>query len=89
MKRKIITITTIVTLLTTIAGCGNMSLGAGKYTYRKIHVDTPHFAGCLGLDKWYENSIGIEVGVTDYGNLYLSEGMYVLIEDKCPFCENK
>jgi uncharacterized protein YxeA len=88
MKKNIIAIIAIITLITTsIVGCGNMSLGAGKYKYEKIHVDTEHYSGCLPIDKWYENSIGIEVKATNYGHMYLSEGTYILVEDKCPLCD--
>ena len=90
MKKKIITMAMVVTtLLTGITGCGNMSLGIGNYTYRKIHVDTHNYSGCFTVDKWYDNESGIEVSTKETGSLYLAEGMYMLIEDECPFCGDK
>lgn len=87
--KKIISIVLLITALVTIlAGCGNMSLGIGNYTYEQVHVDTYHYSGCFSIVKWYENATGIEVKTKEAGSLYLSEGTYVLIEgDKgCPFC---
>ena len=85
MKKKMITMIMIVAMLMT--GCGNMSLGFGNYTYRKIHVDTYNYSGCFTVDKWYDNSTGIEVKTREVGSMYLAEGMYMLIEDECPFCK--
>lgn len=87
MKKKLIAMIMITTMLMTgITGCGNMSLGIGNYTYRKIHVDTHNYSGCFTVDKWYDNESGIEVSTKEAGSLYLAEGMYMLIEDECPFC---
>ena len=63
-----------------------MSLGPGNYTFKKIHIDTHHYSGCLTVEKWYENDSGIEVKTKEAGALFLSEGQYALIEDECPFC---
>ena len=86
MKKFIAIALVLVMALSMFAGCGNMSVGLGKFTFRKIHVDTHHYSGCLGVEKWYENESGIEVKTKEFGNIYLAEGMYVLIENKCPFC---
>ena len=88
MKKIITMIALVVALGSTIVGCGcgNMSLGMGNYTFRKIHVDTYNYSGCFTVEKWYDNSSGIEVKTKEIGNLYLAEGMYMLIEDECPFC---
>lgn len=86
MKKIIVTIITIAMLITILAGCGNQSLGFGNFTFRKIHVDTYNFSGCFTVVKWYDNSNGIEVETKEAGFLYLAEGMYMLIEDECPFC---
>jgi hypothetical protein len=85
MKKKMISMIMIVAMLMT--GCGNMSLGLGNYSYRKIHVDTYNYSGCFTVDKWYDSSTGIEVKTIEAGSLYLAEGMYILIEDECPFCD--
>lgn len=88
MKKKFITIIMLVAMLTMmITGCGNMSLGFGNFTFEKIHVDTYNYNGCFTVEKWYDNSNGIEVKTKEAGFMYLAEGMYMLIEDECPFCE--
>ena len=84
--KKIIAIMLAVLLLVGMAGCGNMSMGFGNFTFKKIHVDTYNYSGCFTVEKWYDNSSGIEVKTKEAGCLYLAEGMYMLIEDDCPFC---
>lgn len=87
MKKKIITIVLVLTvLLLGVMGCGNMSMGIGNYTFNKIHVDTYHYSGCFTVEKWYDNASGIEVKTKEVGSMYLAEGMYMLIENECPFC---
>ena len=86
MKKILAIALVLIMALTVFAGCGNMSLGLGKYTFRKIHVDTHHYSGCLTVEKWYDNESGIEVKTSEVGHIYLAEGMYVLIESECPFC---
>lgn len=86
MKKLFVFILVLVMFLGLLAGCGNMSMGFGKYTFEKIHVDTYHYSGCLTVDKWYDNESGIEVKTSEVGHIYLAEGMYVLIESECPFC---
>ena len=77
-----------ITMMLAMAGCGNMSLGLGNYTFEKIHVDTHNYNGCFTVEKWYDNDTGIEVKTKEAGFLYLAEGMYMLIEDDdCPFCD--
>ena len=89
MKRKFLAIIMIViTLMTLLTGCGNMSLGIGNYNYQKVHVDTYHYSGCFTVEKWYEDDTGIEVKTEEAGSIYLSEGTYILLEGHkvCPFC---
>lgn len=87
MKKKIITIVLVLTvLLLGVMGCGNMSMGIGNYTFNKIHVDTYHYSGCFTVEKWYDNASGIEVKTKEAGSMYFAEGMYMLIENECPFC---
>ena len=89
MKKKIIAIVlAVICICTLFLGCGNMSIGLGNFTFRKIHVDTHNYSGCFTVEKWYENSSGIEVKTKEAGFMYLAEGMYMLIEDECPFCGN-
>ena len=88
MKKIFFTFMLILLVVICFSGCGNMSvMGIGNYSFEKVHVDTHHYSGCLEVEKWYENSTGIEVKTKDYENIFLSEGTYVLIEDECPFCE--
>ena len=85
--KKIISIITLCSLM--MCSCGNRSLGVGNYNFKKVHIDTHHFSGCLTVEKWYEeeSGTGIEVKTEEYGAIFLSEGTYSLIEDVCPFCD--
>ena len=87
MKKKIIAIVlAVIYICTLFLGCGNMSIGLGNFTFRKIHIDTHNYSGCFTVEQWYENSSGIEVKTKEAGFMYLAEGMYMMIEDECPFC---
>ena len=88
MKKIIVVILAIAMLVTMLAGCGNMSMGIGNYTFEKIHVDTYHYSGCFTVVKWYDSASGIEIKTKEAGYMYLAEGMYMLIEDECPFCDH-
>ena len=84
--KKIIAMLLVVLLVAVLVGCGNMSWGFGNFTFNKIHVDTHNYSGCFTVVKWWDNSSGIEVQTKEVGSMYLAEGMYMLIEDVCPFC---
>lgn len=86
MKKIITMIMAVAMFALILTSCGNMSLGLGNFTFEKIHVDTHNYSGCFTVEKWYDNSNGIEVKTKEAGFLYLAEGMYMLIEDDCPFC---
>lgn len=88
--RKIFACLLAVVMLVALAGCGNMSWGLGEFTFRKVHVDTHHYSGCFTIKKWHDNSSGIEVKTEEVGTMFLSEGVYVLLEgdEPCPFCGN-
>ena len=86
MKKRIMLMIMATTMLLT--GCSNMSLGYGEYYFKKIHINTHDYDGCLTIDKWFNNEHGIEVKTKEVGSLFLSEGTYTLVEDVCPFCEN-
>ena len=90
MKKLLAIIIALVMVITMFAGCGNMSWGMGNYSYKKIHIDTHHYSGCLTVEKWYENSSGIEVLTTEAGSVFASEGTYILLggDKGCPFCVN-
>jgi hypothetical protein len=87
MKKILAIIMTVTMLVVMFAGCGNMSMGLGNFTFEKIHVDTYNYSGCFTVEKWYDNASGIEVKTKEAGYMYLAEGMYMMIEDECPFCK--
>ena len=87
--KKIIAILMICGLMIAMCGCGNMSVGLGSYTYKKVHINTLNYSGCLELEKWYDNDRGIEVKTKEVGSLFLSEGTYILIGEKCPICDHE
>lgn len=86
MKKIIVMMMIMVLMAVMFAGCGNMSMGMGNFTFDKIHVDTHNYSGCFTVEKWYDSTSGIEVKTKEAGSMYLAEGMYMLIEDECPFC---
>ena len=92
-KITLITISILVTLiilcivLLGLSSCGNMSIGMGNFTFNKIHIDTYDYSGCFEIEKWYDNETGVEVKIKDVGHIFVCEGDYILIEDKCPLCE--
>jgi hypothetical protein len=77
MKKIIGVLLIAVMTVTMLIGCGNMSLGIGNYEFQRIHIDTYHYSGCLEVDKWYDNTTGIEVKTKEFGAIYLSEGQYM------------
>lgn len=87
MKKIVVLILSIVMMTLMLTGCGNMSWGFGNFTFEKIHVDTYNYNGCFTVEKWWDNSNGIEVKTKEAGSMYLAEGMYMLIEEDCPFCD--
>lgn len=88
MKTKFIALMCILT--TMLAGCGNMDVGPGSYTFEKVHIDIDGYTGCFELDGWRDNEgQGIEVRLKDYGAMFLSEGTYILVENECPICDSK
>ena len=86
--KKIGIILLILVLGITLSACGNMSMGFGNFEFNKVHIDTYNYSGCFTIEKWYDNSTGIEVKTKEAGSMYLSEGTYFLISDDCPFCNH-
>ena len=87
MKKKIIALVlAVVCICGILAGCGNKSMGFGNFTFKKVHIDTHNYSGCFTIETWYDYSSGIEVKTEEAGSMFLAEGMYMLIEDECPFC---
>ena len=87
--KKFISILLVLLSILILAGCGNMSVGIGNYNFQKVHIDSPHFSDCIEIKSWYETERGLEVKTEEYGNIFLSEGTYYMIEDNCPFCDKK
>ena len=85
MKKIVAIIMAVVMSMAMFTGC-NMSMGLGNFSFKKIHVDTHNYNGCFTVKKWYDNTGGIEVKTEEAGSMYLAEGMYIMIEDECPFC---
>ena len=83
--RKILALLVTVLLLLGLCSC-NESYGLGSFEFKKIHIDTDGYSGCLTVEKWYDNDMGVEVKTKEVGYLYLSEGTYILIGDTCPIC---
>ena len=85
--KKIFALVLVLMMVLLLCSCGNRSVtGIGNYEFKKVHINTYHHSGCLTVEKWYENPTGIEVKTKEAGYLFLSEGTYTLVEDKCPFC---
>lgn len=87
--KKITALVMVLAMVLALAGCGNMGLGLGNYSFKKVHVDTHGFSGCLTVKSWQDNETGIEVNTEEAGALFLSEGTYILLEGnkECPFCK--
>ena len=72
-----------------MSGCSNMSMGIGSYTFRHVHFSDAVSGHCATVEKWYDNSTGVEVKTSEYGPIFLSEGSYAMFNDasKCPYCQ--
>ena len=92
MKNKIIM--TLMALMIAVAGCltgcGNQSWGLGNFTFTHIHISDAVEGHCATVEKWYDNSEGIEVKTTEFGSMYCSEGSYMLFGSgaDCPYCND-
>lgn len=88
MKIKVLMLVIVIMLLTCIlAGC-NMRL-VGNYKYTRVHIFYPDYEECLKIDSWTDSEMGIEVDTKKYGNIFISEGHYLLCKDECPICSHK
>jgi hypothetical protein len=40
------------------------------------------------VTSWHDNEMGVELHTTEFGDMYCSEGTYVLFgsQAKCPYC---
>lgn len=89
--KKILFVCLVITVCLALISCGNMSIGPGRYTFKKVHVDLHSYSGCLTVENWHDSETGIEVKTTEAGSLFLSEGTYVLLDGTkdCPFCNHE
>lgn len=88
MKKIIALIMLLILIAVTMCSC-NQGLGIGNLSFEHLHYNTYHENGCININKWYNNELGIEVHTTDGVAMFFSEGTYILVEDKrdCPFCD--
>lgn len=81
-------IAAVLILCSCLAGCGNYNIGFGNYTFKHVHVSDGTKGYCAEVTSWHDNEMGIELHTTEFGDMYCSEGTYVLFgsQDKCPYC---
>lgn len=89
--KRIISIALICVILLsvmTLCSCNsNRNIGVGTLNFKKVHIFIEYGYGtCFDISSWREAEIGVEVKVDGYGSLWLSEGTYMLVGDKCPIC---
>lgn len=85
--KKAITAILLICIIMIMASC-NQGLGPGSYTFTSVHIfDHSGTSNHATIIKWYNNDTGIEVNTEEYGSLFLSEGTYILFNDKCPICD--
>lgn len=76
-----------ITMMFGLGSCGNQRLfdiEADVYNY----IHDVYNGKCYAITSWKNNNIGIKVVTRDYGNLYFSEGTYILVSNYCPICGN-
>ena len=89
--RKFIAIILAMVLALSLSACGNESWGVGNYTFTHVHISDAVEGHCATVNSWHDNESGIELHTKEFGNIYLSEGTYMLFNDgsDCPFCGDK
>ena len=85
--RKFIMFFLIVVLIFSFIACGNKNYGFGNYTFTHARISDHINAYCVDIDSWHDNDMGIELHTYEYGNVYVSEGSYILFgnSEDCPF----
>lgn len=77
----------LVLALVMLTSC-NQNIGLGSLNFKKIHIDTYHYSGCYEIVSWNDYKYaGVEVKTKELGSIFVSEGAYILVEDKCPICD--
>lgn len=79
----------IIVSLCVLTSCGNENWGPGSFTFTHAHIADGTEAYCATVSSWHDSEIGIELHTKEFGDLYCSEGTYLLFEtsEKCPFCD--
>ena len=87
--KKIISILLIAVVIFIVTSC-NMNPGIGTYNFKKVHILSHDGSGkCFEISSWREADVGCEVKLKTGGSLWLSEGTYILVQDKCPICDHE
>lgn len=87
MKKLIVVVLVVATVVACLSGCGNENWGFGNYTYTHAHITDGAEAHCVTVNSWHDNEVGCEIH-TPNGGAFLSEGTYQLFENAkaCPYC---
>lgn len=75
----------LIILTLVLTGCGNEDWSLGNFNFRKIHCTVTN--ECYEVISWRNCETGIEVKTREYGSLFFSEGIYILVEHECPICD--
>ena len=87
--KKLLCILMIMLMIVSLCACGNENWGIGNYEYRHVHIGDGAVGYCAEVESWHDNEMGIELHTKEFGDMYCSEGTYLLFEsgDSCPFCK--
>lgn len=88
--KNILALILIIVTLVTLCSCGNRAiLDPGNFDFKHIHISDNVEGHCFNIEKWWDNSNGIEVRLTNGEGMFCSEGTYLLFESShdCPYCE--
>ena len=72
-------------IIMTTASC---SITVG-WRYKKVHICANGIDKCIPIEQGFFDSDGVEIRSSEYGVIFLSNGTYILIIDKCPICDAK
>ena len=91
MKRLIAVLALVGSLCVNLTGCGNQDIGFTNYTFRHVHFSDTVESHCATIKTWCDNSSGIELKTEECGDIFLSEGTYILFDEAnhCPFCKGE
>lgn len=87
--KKVIICLLVVSFALGLSACGNLNMGLGNYTYEHAHICVgAEQSFCCNITSWHDNSSGVELHTSDYGNLFCAEGTYILFDnaESCPYC---